>query len=59
MTPQEQPRRPPLVSDGTANKVVEEELRDVLDGLHDVRPRADDRRDKDIQRVHAFGDEDY
>ena len=38
---------------------IVEELRDVLDSLHDVRPRADDRRDKDLQRVDPLGEEDH
>ena len=31
--------------------IVEEELRNDFDGLHTGRPRADDRRDEDIQCV--------
>ena len=38
---------------------IVEELRDVLDSLHDVRPRADDRRDKDLQRVDPLEEEDH
>ena len=44
----------PVVSDCPTDKIVEEEPRNILDGLHDVGPCADDGRDEDLQCVNPL-----